>query len=144
MGCTLSLNRTFLFNFTKAISLVNVTSRPVQVNLCQKLLFLQNKGRTCCVHKLFWISKTISVHNMFSPWSELGIFMYWTCNSMNNLSSYCGLADAKKELLTKIYLIIVKVLANLLANFNPVFLVLFLGLFDPFSILIILELFRFS
>ena len=22
-------------------------------------------------------------------------FMYWTCNSMNNLSSYCGLVDAK-------------------------------------------------
>ena len=29
--------------------------------------------------------------NMF----ELGIFMYWTCNSMKNLSSYCGLVDAK-------------------------------------------------
>ena len=27
--------------------------------------------------------------------SELGIFMYRTCNSMNNLSSYCGLVDAK-------------------------------------------------
>ena len=27
--------------------------------------------------------------------SELGIFMYWTCNSINNLSSYCGLVDAK-------------------------------------------------
>ena len=30
-------------------------------------------------------------HNRF----ELGIFMYGTCNSMNNLSSYCGLVDAK-------------------------------------------------
>ena len=29
---------------------------------------------------------------------------YWTCNSMNNLLSYCGLFDAKKDLLTKIYL----------------------------------------
>ena len=46
----------------------------VQVNLCEKLFFLQN---------------------MFSPGSELGIFMYWTSNSMNNLSSYCGLVDAK-------------------------------------------------
>ena len=27
--------------------------------------------------------------------SELGIFTYWTCNSMNNLSSYWGLVDAK-------------------------------------------------
>ena len=55
----------------------------------------QNMGRICCVQKLFWVSKKISVHNMFSPCSELGIFMYWTCNSMTNLSSYCGLVDAK-------------------------------------------------
>ena len=27
--------------------------------------------------------------------SELAIFVYRTCNSMNNLSSYCGLVDAK-------------------------------------------------
>ena len=66
----------------------------VQVNLCQKLLFLQNMGRTCCVQKLFGMSKPISVHNMFFPCSELGICMFWTCNSMNNLSSYCGLVDA--------------------------------------------------
>ena len=42
-------------------------------------LLLENMGRTCCVQKLFWMSETISVHNMFSPCSELGIFMYWTC-----------------------------------------------------------------
>ena len=41
----------------------------VQVNLCQKLLFLQNMGRTCCVQKLFLTFRTISVHNMFSPCS---------------------------------------------------------------------------
>ena len=29
------------------------------------------------------------------PRFEVGIFLYWTCNSMNNLSSYCGLVDAK-------------------------------------------------
>jgi hypothetical protein len=63
------------------------------VNLCQKLFFLQNKGRTCCVQKLFWMSETISVHNR--PRFELGIFMYWTCNSMNNLWSYFGLVDSK-------------------------------------------------
>ena len=52
-----------------------------------------NLGRTCCVQKLFWMSGTISVHKM--PKFELGIFMYWTCNSMHDLSSYCGLVDAK-------------------------------------------------
>jgi hypothetical protein len=93
----------------------------IQVNLCQKLFFLQNMGRKCCVQKLFWMSKTISFHNMFSPYSELVGFMYWSfnpipighgrnqpiyerhvtksgrnrVNSMNNLSSYCGLVDAK-------------------------------------------------
>ena len=30
-----------------------VKSFMIQVNLCQKLFFLQNMGRTCCVQKLF-------------------------------------------------------------------------------------------
>ena len=40
---------------------------------------------------LFWMSETISVHNMFSP----GLSLVFSCNSMNNLSPYCGLVDAK-------------------------------------------------
>ena len=43
-----------------------------------------NLGRTCCVQKLFFTFRTIYVYNMFATGSELGIFMYWTCNSMNN------------------------------------------------------------
>ena len=39
--------------------------------------------------------KTIFVHRTFSSFSELGVFMYWTGNSMTNLLSYCGLVDAK-------------------------------------------------
>ena len=44
------------------------------------------KFRACCVQKLLFVLafKTIFVHNMF-----------WTCNSMNNLLSYCGLTDAR-------------------------------------------------
>ena len=42
----------------------------LQVNLCQKLFFLQNTGRTCCVQKLFLTFRTISVQNMFSPCPE--------------------------------------------------------------------------
>ena len=38
----------------------------IQVNLCQKVFFFQNMGRTCCVQKLLWMSETIFVHNMFS------------------------------------------------------------------------------
>ena len=45
----------------------------------------------CCLHKLFWMSK----QKMFSECYELGIFMYWTGNSMSNLLSYCGLVDVK-------------------------------------------------
>ena len=48
---------------------------PVQVNLCQKLFFWQNMGRTCCVQKLFWMSETISVHDMFSP----GLSLEFSC-----------------------------------------------------------------
>ena len=47
----------------------------VQINLCQKLSFLQNMGRTCCVQKLFWMSEAISVHNMFSP----GLSLEFSC-----------------------------------------------------------------
>ena len=100
---------------------LRISIRKVQVNLFQKHLFLhqlthnmtkdcslnykfstwklqaQNMLRTCCVHKLFWISKqkTICVHNKFSTCSEFAIFKCWSRNSMNNLSSYCGLVDAK-------------------------------------------------
>ena len=107
----------------------------LQVNLCQKHLFLdqlthnmtndcsliyqfstwkqqaQNMGITCCVQKLFWMSKqkqkTICVHNMFSPCSELVVFMYWTGKSMNNLLSYVGLVDEKIRASDKVYLYLV-------------------------------------
>ena len=48
--------------------------------LCTKIV-LNVKNNFCTQHVL--------------PRFELGIFMYWTCNSMNNLFSYCGLVDAK-------------------------------------------------
>ena len=31
---------------------------------------------------------------VYTTCSELAFFIYWTCNSMNNLTSYCGLVDA--------------------------------------------------
>jgi hypothetical protein len=54
-------------------------------------------GRTCCVHKLFLMSKQkqFVLHNMFSSCSELVVFMYWTGKSMNNLLPYCGLVDVR-------------------------------------------------
>ena len=32
---------------------------------------------------------------VYTTCSELGIFMCWTCNSMNNLMSFCGLVDTE-------------------------------------------------
>ena len=32
---------------------------------------------------------------MYTTCSEFVVFMYWTCRSMNNLFSYCGLVDAR-------------------------------------------------
>ena len=55
----------------------------VQVNLFQKLFFLQNMGRTCCVQTLFWMSETISEHNMFSP----GLSLEFSCIELNEQSS---------------------------------------------------------
>ena len=54
----------------------------LHVNFCQKLFFLQNMGRTCCVQKLSWKSETISVHNIFSPglsleFNEQSVIILW-------------------------------------------------------------------
>ena len=46
---------------------------------------------------------------MYTTCSELVIFMYWTCNSINNPLSYCGLVDARM-FLKKIYLYLVTAL----------------------------------
>ena len=61
-------------------------SGRLQVSLSQKLFFLQNMGRTCCVQKLFWMSETISVHIMFSQglslkFSCIELVIQWTIYS---------------------------------------------------------------
>ena len=58
----------------------------VQVNLFQKLA-------TCCVPKFFWMSKQKQqfVYTTCSA-GILSLQLSWT---MNNLSPYCGLVDAK-------------------------------------------------
>ena len=67
----------------------------VQVNLCKKLFFFAEHGENMLCTKI-----VLNVRNNFCtqhvlPRFELGIYNYCTCNSMNNLSSYCGLVDAK-------------------------------------------------
>ena len=52
--------------------------------------------RTCCVQNVLNVGNNFCTQHVLLKF-ELGIFMYWTCNAMNNLSSYCGLVDAKKR-----------------------------------------------
>ena len=46
---------------------------------------------TNCFFVLFWYSERF----IYTTCSELGTFMFWTGNSMNNLLSYCGLVEIK-------------------------------------------------
>ena len=90
----------------KVLSNFISNKRQIQINLCQKNLFLdqlthnmtkyclliyqfstwklqaQNLRRSCSEQKLFFVFvltfKTIFAHNKLSPWSELAVFMYWT------------------------------------------------------------------
>ena len=74
---------------------------PVQYIKIPSLEHGENMGRTCCLHKLFWMSKqkqkTIFVHSMFSSCSPHVRPMIWAWNFhvLNNLLSYRGLVDAK-------------------------------------------------
>ena len=64
----------------------------VQVNLCQKLFFCRTWGE----HVVYKNCSECQKQLLYTlPRFETWIFMYWSCNSMNNLSSYCGLVDAK-------------------------------------------------
>ena len=59
------------------------------------------------------MSETISVHNMFSP----GLSLEFSCielvhNSMINLSSHCGLVDAKIRASDKDLSVLKKILMN--------------------------------
>ena len=80
-------------------------SSNIQVNLCQKHLFLDqlthNVTNDCSLIYQFSTWK-LQAQNMCAKivlkvktCSELVVFMYWTCKSMNNLLTYCGLVDPR-------------------------------------------------
>ena len=62
--------------------------------LSEALLFAEHGENLLCTKNVLNVRNNFCTQH-FLPRFELGIFMYWTCNSMNNLSSYCGLVDAK-------------------------------------------------
>ena len=59
-------------------------------SLSEALLFAEHGGKHVVYKNCLECQKQ---HVL--PRFELGIFMYGTCNSMNNLLSYCGLVNAK-------------------------------------------------
>ena len=86
----------------------------VQVNICQKLFFLENM---LCTKIALNVRNNFCTQHVLLRF-ELWIFIYWTCKSMNNLSSYCGLVDAKIRASDK-DLPVLKIACNLEFIFFP-------------------------
>ena len=62
--------------------------------MSEALLFAEHGENMLCTKIVLNVRNNFCTQHVL-PRFELGIFMYWTCNSMNNLLSYCGLVDAK-------------------------------------------------
>ena len=62
--------------------------------MSEALLFAEHGENMLCTEIVLNVKNNFCTQHVF-PSFELGIFIYRTCNSMNNLSSYCGLVDAK-------------------------------------------------
>ena len=64
-------------------------------SLSVALLFAEHGENMLCTKIVQNVRNNFCTHHVL-PRFELGIFMYWTTlHSRNNLSSYCGLVDAK-------------------------------------------------
>ena len=62
--------------------------------MSEALIFAEHGGKMLCTKIVLNVRNNFSTQHVL-PRFELGIFMYWTCNSMYNLSSYCGLVNVK-------------------------------------------------
>ena len=76
-------------------------------SLSEALLFAEHGENMLCTKIVLNVGNNFCTQHVL-PRFELGIFMYWTCNSMNNLSSYCGLFDAKIRASDKDLLVLYK------------------------------------
>jgi len=63
-------------------------------SLSEALLFAEHGENMLCTKIVLNVGNNSCTQHVL-PRFELGNFMYWTCNSMNNLSSYSGLVDAR-------------------------------------------------
>ena len=62
--------------------------------MSEALLFAVHGENMLCLKIVLNVRNNFCTQHVL-PRFELGIFMYWTCNTMNNLPSYFGLVDAK-------------------------------------------------
>ena len=62
--------------------------------MSEVLFFAENGENMLCTKIVLNVRNNFCTQHVL-PRFVLGIFMYWTCNSLNNLLSYCGLVDAK-------------------------------------------------
>jgi hypothetical protein len=63
-------------------------------SLSEALLFAGHGENMLCTKIVLNVRNNFCTQHVL-PRFELGVFIYLTCNSMNNLSSYCRLVDAK-------------------------------------------------
>ena len=76
-----------------AIALIYGASSTVK-SFSEALLFAEYEENMLCTKIVLNVRNNFCTQHVL-PRFELGIFMYLTCNLMNNLSSYCWLVDAK-------------------------------------------------
>ena len=62
--------------------------------MSEALLFSEQWENMLCAKIVLNVENNFCTQHVLSRF-ELGIFMYWTCNSMNNMLSHCGLVNAK-------------------------------------------------
>ena len=63
-------------------------------SLSETLLFSEHGENMLCTKIVSNVRNNFCTQHVL-PRFEIGIYIYYACNSKNNLSSYCGLVDAK-------------------------------------------------
>ena len=61
-------------------------------SLSEAFLFTEHWENMLCTKIVLNVRNNFCTQHVL-PRFKLGIFMYWTCNSVNNLLSYCGLIN---------------------------------------------------
>ena len=63
-------------------------------SLSESLIFAEHMENMLCTEIVLNVGNNFCTQHIL-PRFEFGIFIYWTCNSIINLSSYCESVDAK-------------------------------------------------